>query len=202
MPFRRLLALSPVYRLWIRPAAAAKFAPILRHNDLGAVRSVLDVGCGPGTNAGLFPADLDYLGLDLNPRYVASASRRHPGRAFEVADVTRWDGGGRRFDFILVNSFFHHIDDADSRRILAHLATLLEPEGRIHVLALALPTRFDPAYALAKLDRGDHPRRLSAWRELFHVDYQVELFEPYPVGLPGVPLWNMVYFRGKAKPRG
>ena len=123
-------------------------------------------------------------------------------RADGASDVTRWDGGGRRFDFILVNSFFHHIDDADSRRILAHLATLLEPEGRIHVLALALPTRFDPAYALAKLDRGDHPRRLSAWRELFHVDYQVELFEPYPVGLPGVPLWNMVYFRGKAKPRG
>jgi hypothetical protein len=49
---------------------------------------------------------------------------------------------------------------------------------------------------LARLDRGDFPRPLSAWRELFEEHFTTELFEPYQLGLPGITLWNMVYFTG------
>ena len=52
----RLLEQPLSYRLWQAPFAEAKFEPVRRHNDLGRVRRVLDVGCGPGTNTHHFAA--------------------------------------------------------------------------------------------------------------------------------------------------
>ena len=43
-----------VYRLWMAPFAKTKFAPIVARNNMSRVRRVLDVGCGPGTNANYF----------------------------------------------------------------------------------------------------------------------------------------------------
>lgn len=190
----RLLEIPWVYRLWQAPFAERKLAPIWRHNDPGDVGRVLDVACGPGTNAPHF-RNHDYLGVDINPEYVEEARRRH-GMSFEVADVTRWRADGDAYDFILVNSFLHHVDDPAADRILAHLASLLTPDGHVHVLELVRPDRPSPARLLARLDRGDHPRRLPAWRSLLGRHFREEVFEPYDLGLPGVPLWKMVYFKG------
>ena len=75
-----------VYRLSQAPFVGQKLVPILAHNDLGRVRRVLDVGCGPGMNTALF-AHADYLGIDINPKYIANARRRFR-RDFLVADAT------------------------------------------------------------------------------------------------------------------
>src|ERR1700693_4882903 len=93
-----------VYRLWMAPFAEQKFSAVPAHNDLSRVRRVLDVGCGPGTNTHHF-AKSDYLGVDLNERYIRTARRRH-GRNFVAADVRSYRANpGDRFDLILVNSF-------------------------------------------------------------------------------------------------
>jgi SAM-dependent methyltransferase len=194
-PWARLFEVPWVYRLWQAPFQKQKLAPVLRHNDLSKVRRVLDVGCGPGTNAPHFRGR-EYLGLDINPEYVSRARARH-GMRFEVADVTRWQVRDEPFDFILVNSFFHHVGDEDSDRILSHLATLLTDDGRIHVLDLVLPERASPARLLAKMDRGEHPRALERWRTLFGMRFEADLFEPYDLGVAGLALWKMVYFRGR-----
>lgn len=199
-PWAPLFEIPFVYRLWQAPFQEQKLAPVLRHNDLAGVRRVLDVACGPGTNAPHFRGT-EYLGLDINPEYVRRARERY-GMRFEVADVTRYQVRDEAFDFILVNSFFHHVGDGESNRILAHLATLLTDDGHIHVLDLVLPTRPSPARLLARMDRGDHPRPLDAWRELFGRHFHVELFEPYDLGAAGVPLWKMVYFRGRPRRSG
>jgi SAM-dependent methyltransferase len=186
------------YRLWQAPFAERKLEPVLRHNDVAAMRRVLDVGCGPGTNARHF-LRADYLGVDMNPDYIAYARRRF-GDRFEVEDVTRMGtppGGG--FDAILVNSLLHHIDDANSRRILAHLAGLLTADGHVHILDLVMPDDSSLARWIARSDRGDHPRPLAAWREMFASAFEPVLFEPYPLGLAGVTLWNMVYFKGRRR---
>jgi SAM-dependent methyltransferase len=195
-----LLERSLVYRAWQAPFAERKLAPLKRHNDLSRVRRVLDVGCGPGTNAPHF-AHADYLGIDLNERYVEDARRRH-GREFVAADVTEYRvDPSRRFDFVLVNSLFHHIDDAGTRRVLGHLAELLTGDGHVHVLDLVLPDRPSPARLLAKWDRGEHPRPLAGWRRLFEEHFETVVFEPYPLGALGVELWSMVYFKGRARAR-
>ena len=196
-PWARVMEIPWVYRAWQAPFQEQKLAPLLRHNDLASVRRVLDVGCGPGTNAPHFRG-MDYLGLDINAEYVDRARARY-GMRFEVADVTRWQVRGEAFDFILVNSFFHHVGDEDALRILEHLATLLTPDGRIHVLDLVLPDAPTPARLLARLDRGDYPRPLPAWRELLGWHFEPDVFEPYDLGAAGVALWNMVYFRGRRR---
>ena len=194
----RLLENALAYRLWQAPFADRKLLPLFAHNDLRRARRVLDVGCGPGTNTHHF-AGADYLGIDFNPAYVESARRRH-GRQFVVADVTTYQvPPTQRYDLILANSLFHHIDDAGTRRILAHLATLLTQDGHVHVLDLVLPEQPSVARLLARADRGDYPRPLEHWRGLFTAAFDPVVFEPYPLGAAGITLWSMVYFKGRVR---
>jgi trans-aconitate 2-methyltransferase len=194
----RVMEWTPAYRLWQAPVVERKFAPILAHNDLSEVRRVLDVGCGPGTNTAQFE-DADYLGLDINPAYIESARRRH-GRDFIAADVTEYRiPPEERFDFVLLNSFIHHIDDDDARKLLSHLATLLTDDGHVHIIDLVLPDERGFVRWLALQDRGEYPRPVEAWRTLFSEAFEPAVFEVFPVGVPGLKMHDMVYFKGKAR---
>ena len=199
----RIMENTLAYRLWQAPFAEQKLAPVFAHNaGLRDVRRVLDVGCGPGTNTHHF-AHADYLGVDYNPGYIADARRRH-GRDFVVADITQYDvAPDQRFDFVLVNSFLHHVDDASVRRILAHLATLLTDDGHVHALELVMPEPGERgasmARRMARWDRGDHARPLAEWRRLFEESFEPVVFEPNPLRGLGVTLWSMVYFKGRAR---
>lgn len=193
-----LLERSAVYRLWQAPFAERKLAPLFARGDAARARRVLDVGCGPGTNTRHF-AHADYLGIDVNPRYVEDA-RRRTGRSFVAADVTEYTvAPEERFDFVLVNSLLHHLDTPSVRRLLGALSGLLTPDGHVHVLDLVLPDRPSVSRALARWDRGDHPRPLAEWRALFEEAFEPVAFDPYPLGAAGVTLWNMVYFKGRAR---
>jgi trans-aconitate methyltransferase len=193
-----LLERTLVYKLWQAPFAEQKFAPVLAHNELRLVRRVLDVACGPGTNTHHF-AGADYLGVDVNERYVHSARRLH-GRNFLVADVRKFMTSlEERFDFILVNSFLHHLNNEDSIDILSHLQSLLTANGHIHMLELVMPEERSVARLLARLDRGRFARPLVEWRALFDRMFETVVFEPYPLTGAGATLWNMVYFKGKAR---
>jgi SAM-dependent methyltransferase len=197
-PAHRLFERTAVYRAWQAPFAERKFAPVLLHNDLSRVRRVLDVGCGPGTNTHWF-AGRDYLGIDINPEYIADA-RRRTGRPFVVADVTTYTvDPSERFDFILINSLLHHIDTASVRRLLGHLATLLADDGHVHILDLVLPPRPSIGRAVALWDRGEYPRPLVDWKDIFGQFFEPTLIEPFVLGTFGVTLWNMVYFKGRRR---
>ena len=197
-PYARLMENTLAYRVWQAPFAEQKLAPLYAHNDVARARRVLDVGCGPGTNTAHF-AHADYLGIDFNPAYIENARRRH-GREFVVADVTKYEvAPDQRFDLILANSLFHHIDTASTKRILAHLATLLSDDGHVHVFDLVLPEGPSVSRFLARADRGEHPRPLEEWRTLFSTAFEPVVFEPYPLGAAGMTLWNMVYFKGRAR---
>jgi trans-aconitate methyltransferase len=169
-----------------------------KHNDLGTIKRVLDVGCGPGTNTALF-SGADYLGIDINPEYIASARRRHK-RTFIVADVTQvnvTECGG--FDVILINSLLHHLDSDATLRLLKHLRGLLTDTGCIHILELVLPEKPSVATFLARHDRGAYARSLSDWNNLLDTVLEPMLVEPYRVGFFGITLWNMIYYVGRSK---
>jgi len=196
--YARLMENTLAYRVWQTPFAEKKLAPLYAHNDPAHARRVLDVGCGPGTNTAHF-ASADYLGIDINPAYIESARRQH-GREFIVADVTKYNVvPEQRFDLILANSLFHHIDSASTRRILAHLATLLSDDGYVHIFDLVLPARASISRFLARADRGEYPRPLDEWYDLFTSAFEPVVFEPYPLGAAGITLWNMIYFKGRAR---
>ena len=196
--YARLMENTLAYRVWQAPFAERKLAPLYAHNDVAKARRVLDVGCGPGTNTAHF-AHADYLGIDFNPAYIDDARKRH-GREFVVADVTKYEvAPDQRFDLILANSLFHHIDTSSTQRILAHLATLLSDDGHVHVFDLVLPERPSISRFLAHADRGEFPRPLEEWRSLFTSAFEPVMFEPYPLGAAGMTLWNMIYFKGRVR---
>jgi SAM-dependent methyltransferase len=187
-----------VYRAWQAPFAAQKFAPVLERNDLRRVHRVLDVACGPGTNTRHF-ADVDYLGVDVNENYIRDARQKY-GRDFLAVDARKLDSVGKEpFDFILVNSFLHHLDTKDAFDVLSSLDLRLAPDGHIHILELVLPEGRSIARLLARWDRGDFARPLPEWQTLFSKVFTKVLFEPYCIRARGTVLWNMVYFKGKSK---
>jgi SAM-dependent methyltransferase len=192
-----LLEQSFVYRLWQAPFAAQKFAPVLAHNNMSRINRVLDVACGPGTNSRQF-ARTAYLGIDINERYIESARKRY-GRDFVAADARSYrTAPENRFDFILVNSFLHHIDTGDVVELLSHLRTLLTDDGCVHILELVLPPGWSAARLLAHADRGKFVRLLEDWRSIFTGLFHPIVFETYPLTGAGVTLWEMLYFKGSA----
>jgi SAM-dependent methyltransferase len=187
-----------VYRLWQAPFVRDKLAPLLQRGELASARRVLDVGCGPGTNAPQFN-HADYVGIDISERYIETARRRYRG-TFQTADVRSYQPPpGEQFDFVLVNSLLHHLETAAVFRILQCVHDLLADGGHVHILELVLPERYCVAQMLARADRGDYPRSLKAWRQLFGDVFDEVVFEPYSVRRCGVALWNMVYFKGRAR---
>ena len=198
MTLARVMENTLAYRLWQAPFADEKFAPIAAHNDLQRVRRVLDVGCGPGTNAAYF-AHAEYTGIDMNDAYLEHARRKF-GRTFIAADVTQYRvEASERFDFILLNSLLHHIDDNGVDKLLAHLATLLSDDGHVHIVDLLLPDEASVARFLARADRGDYPRPMEQWRDIFTKSFDAVVFEPFTLRRMGVDLWRLVYFKGRAK---
>ena len=191
----RLMEHPAVYAVWQAPFAAQKFAPVERQLRERTVRRVLDVGCGTGTNARRFEG-AEYVGLDINERYLRMARERYAG-LFVQADLTTADLTSLgTFDTILVNSFLHHIQDEDVRRILSRLTTLLAPEGRVHILELVLPPHLSLARLMARLDRGRYARPIESWRELFGAAFAPVISEPYTFG---GGLWAMIYFQGRGR---
>jgi SAM-dependent methyltransferase len=192
-----LLEQSSVYRLWQAPFATRKFAPVLAHNNFRRINRVLDVGCGPGTNSLRF-MHTKYLGIDINPAYIESARKRY-GRDFIVADARTYRAHSEScFDFVLVNSFLHHIATADVIELLSHLRTLLTDNGCIHILEPVMPEGWPIARWVAYADRGKFVRPLQEWDAIFTKIFHTIVFEPYPLKGVGMTLWNMLYFKGSA----
>jgi len=195
----RVMEQPLVYRLWQAPFAARKLAPVLSRQDLAKAGRVLDVACGPGTNASQF-ANANYVGIDVNDRYIKTAQSRYPGQ-FITADAIQWSAEtADEFDFILVNSFLHHLDDDEVRVLLRSLRTRLAPQGKFHILELVLPDSLGVARTLARLDRGHYARPLEDWRSLLSEVLHIEWFEPYKLTAFRIPCWHMVYAVGSARP--
>jgi SAM-dependent methyltransferase len=194
----RLLERPTVYLTWQRPFVASKLRRVWHHNDRADIRRVLDVGCGPGTNSAEF-AGMDYVGVDLNPAYIDYARRKSSGR-FEVADV-RSDPipGDGSYDFVLVNSLLHHLDDESVSSLLETLRGYVGDGGHVHVVDLELPVERGIARFLTVNDRGEYPRRLQHWRALLTRHFEAVVLETFPVPSRGPMLWSMIYFKGKPK---
>jgi hypothetical protein len=79
------------------------------------------------------------------------------------------------------------------------LRDALSEGGHLHLLELVRPADAGIASLLARADRGLFSRSLEHWRELCCELFEPIVFEPYTLGRFGLTLWNMVYFKGRAK---
>jgi SAM-dependent methyltransferase len=130
--------------------------------------NVLDVGCGP---ASLFPylSDVAYTDMDLNPKHIAHARAFYGERGrFLVGDVTIDLGRvADSFDLVIVSALLHHLNDVEARRLIAQLAALTKPSGRIVTIdSIWLPRQNPIAWLFNKLDSGLNVRTADEYLRL------------------------------------
>lgn len=135
----------------------------------GRGRRVLDMGCSTGAcaDALLSLKDNDYLGVDLDERYLAYAAKRRPQGKFRKADGARLDFPDASFDLILLFGMLHHNPDDQAAACLAEAARLLRPGGAILVAEPVFDQDSIRSTLLLCLDRGRFIRCPAGYERLF-----------------------------------
>ncbi len=122
--------------------------------------AILDIGCGPGTMLRFLPRDVQYVGFDMNPKYIEHA-RRHFGdrgtfHAQKVDEARVTEGG---VDVVMANAILHHLDDAEAAHLIDIAWHQLKPGGFLLTYDNAwTPDQSRAAKALIARDRGQHVR--------------------------------------------
>jgi len=129
---------------------------------------ILDLGCGPAV---MLPylGNVDYVGIDLNPRHIAEARRRYGERGdFRCGDTDSIaaiaDGS---YDIVLGIGVLHHLEDAQVANLARFAATHLAPSGRMVTIDPAFtPGQHWIARTLPAADAGRRVRTPEAYRQL------------------------------------
>jgi SAM-dependent methyltransferase len=92
---------------------------------------VLDVGCGPGSDAAVF-ADRGYdvFGADVTHSFLEAARRDVEG-AFCRADMRSLPFASDAFDGVWSSAALHHVPKADARDALAEFERVLRADGAL-----------------------------------------------------------------------
>lgn len=126
---------------------------------------VLDISCGIGEFAG--EVDAEYLGIDLNPRFIAAAARRcahTTGKSFRVMDALRMNFPNKHFDRSMFVNGLHHFSDEDGRRLLAEVRRVTRE--RVVIIEPDSTPRGLLHRALLAADRGDWIRTPETLEQL------------------------------------
>jgi ubiquinone/menaquinone biosynthesis C-methylase UbiE len=165
-------------------------------NDFRAIRTIiardlpghsgartLDLGCGPGAFSTLFDPD-KYVGVDLNPRYIAYARQHFKGQ-FLAGDARCIESADRAFDQVLVFGLLHHLEDAAVSAVLTEMRRVLRAGGR------ALVIEDIPAVSQLNLlghlthyaENGEHIRAPEAYQRLYTQIFHIERDETLRSGI-------------------
>jgi cyclopropane fatty-acyl-phospholipid synthase-like methyltransferase len=103
---------------------------------LGAGSTVLELGCGPGTDAGELSAGRRYIGVDLSRVQLSIARRRVPHETFIVGDFTSMAFRPGSFDGVVAFYAFNHVPQNEVEPTFARTFAWLRPGGRLMVSLL------------------------------------------------------------------
>lgn len=154
-----------------------------------AGQRVFDIGCGPGDVLAYLP-EVDYLGVDINPKYIEAARKRFGARGTfrceAVADTVVREPAS--CDVVMANGLLHHLDDVEVVHLLTLAHQALKPGGRLVTFdGCFVPGQSVVARALLRMDRGRFVRTREAYLALAraafgrveaHVRHDL-LFVPY-----------------------
>ena len=131
---------------------------------------ILDIGCGPADILGCLPPTIgEYVGFDMNPRYIEAARRRWGSRGCFIQQEVRDATVAERdyYDRVLATAILHHLDDEESRRLFGLAREVLKPGGALITYDNVLLERQNWfARFLIQQDRGRCVRTMEGYREL------------------------------------
>ena len=133
-------------------------------------KTVLELGCGPGTWIDTLSDCGSYLGLDWNLDHINEANQKYGSEkiVFKVGNVaSEIDTNQRQFDYIFGFGILHHLNDVQTSKMLETCVPLLSSEGMLITI--------DPVYHekqhlfakwMANHDSGQNVRTREAYEEL------------------------------------
>lgn len=92
---------------------------------------VLDLLCGTGHLLGQLQRqrpDIQFIGVDLEPEYIAYAAMQFPEIQFAVADAFAWQST-EMFDAVLCTGGLHHLPYEKQGPFVEKVASLVKPDG-------------------------------------------------------------------------
>jgi SAM-dependent methyltransferase len=122
---------------------------------------ILDIGCGPASILRSLKSEIEYTGIDSNPKYISMASKQFGDRAkFVLLDVDELANRfTERFDTILILGTLHHLSSTQAQNLLQIAHGLLARDG---TLITHDPVRSANQNLISKflmnLDRGKYIR--------------------------------------------
>jgi SAM-dependent methyltransferase len=130
---------------------------------------VVDIGCGPAQILPWLPS-VEYLGLDLNPAYIAAAERKYAGRGIFVVGNTQTVSDDPRFqdaDLAIGLGILHHLDDDEATHCCQFAYHALKKGGRFLCLdACWVPNQGYLSRFIMSQDRGQSVRTEQAYCDL------------------------------------
>jgi ubiquinone/menaquinone biosynthesis C-methylase UbiE len=132
-------------------------------------KKILDVGCSTAACAGEI-VDMkanEYVGVDIEPRYIERARKQHPDGRFLVQDARSLPFEPETFDLVMFNGVWHHMDDALIRSCMSEVRRVLKKDGHVIVSEPVFRLDWPISTYFLKNDRGKHIRDREGYRALF-----------------------------------
>lgn len=148
------------------------------------IKKLLDIGCGTGILAPLFPKQY-YVGVDLDAKLIAFAKKSYPDYSFRVMNAASLTFPKETFDQILVVGVVHHLDPVTAQRTMAQLKKVLKKTGSILLIEAIPPIRSYNVIGkvLRLLDEGHHIRSIRGYRNLFSRYFRITKSYLKPAGV-------------------
>jgi cyclopropane fatty-acyl-phospholipid synthase-like methyltransferase len=130
------------------------------------------MGCGTAFMLDYLPSNIEYVGVDLNPKYIESAKNRYKDKdatfyCVRINDMVDNKQKLGQFDLALAIGILHHVNDDEAKSLFKGAYQYIKNSGYILTV--------DPVYiknqsAIARYimskDRGQNIRSLEEYLEL------------------------------------
>lgn len=112
--------------MWDRINTVARLIP-------AGVKKVMDIGFGGGQLEDIVGNSYDWYGIDISPKSVTSAARRHPDKQFKIGQITNLKFTKNSFDCVIALELLEHIPPHQTLNALSQSYKVLKPGGYLIV---------------------------------------------------------------------
>jgi cyclopropane fatty-acyl-phospholipid synthase-like methyltransferase len=139
--------------------------------------TVLELGCGPGTDAAELSVGRHYVGVDLSRVQLSIAQRRVPHATFVLGDVTSMAFRSASFDGVVAFYVVNHLPQEELAPTFERTFAWLRPGGRLmlSLLTTAAEDRVEEWLGVPMFFAGFTPQ--SGERLLRETGFHLEMSE-------------------------